>query len=165
MRSPKDTVFDDSDPTTETVSSGRSITRLEDEYDPETEINPSGRSILRLEEEYDPETETSSSGRSVTKIENEPDTDTVPVATGVPPLVDTKTQDLDPLSSFEKEAPDFTGVCVSITDASMAIDDPETEINPSGRSILRLEEEDDPETEINPSGRSVLLAENDGGNA
>ncbi len=152
-------IDDDADPLTETSCSGRSIVQIEDEYDPETEINSSGRSIIRIEEEGDPETETNCSGRSVLLVENEPDTDTDVPKTEAPALVDNKAASGDPLSAFEKEAADFNGICVNLIDATMSVDDPETEISSSGRSITRIEDEYDPETESNCSGRSVLLAD------
>ncbi|MGN0918107.1 MAG: hypothetical protein ACI4NO_03065 [Oxalobacter sp.] len=182
MNVPKDTVFapddsvkevdmtgisvtaidDDTDPVTEINSSGCSITRIEDEYDPETEINSSGRSIIRIEDEYDPETESNCSGRSVLLVENEPDVDADAVKKAPPVLTDDKAASNDPLSAFETEAADFTGICMSHADAAMQLADPETEINSSGRSIIRIEDEYDPETESNCSGRSVLLVDDEG---
>ena len=76
-----------------------------------------------------------------------------------PVLTDGKASSGDPLSDFEKEAPDFTGVCLSHADASMQLADPETEINSSGRSIIQIEDEYDPETEISSSGRSIIRLE------
>ena len=92
-------------------------------------------------------------------VENEPDIDADFEKKAPPVLTDANVPSGDPLSSFEMEAADFTGVCMSHADAAMQIDDPETETSSSGRSVIRIEDEYDPETEINSSGRSVIRFE------
>ena len=159
MNVPKDTVFTPDDSVKEVDMTGISVTAIDDDTDPVTEINSSGRSIIRIEDEYDPETESNCSGRSVLLVENEPDIDADAVKKAPPVLTDDKAVPNDPLSAFETEAADFTGICMSHVDAAMQLADPETEINSSGRSIIRIEDEYDPETESNCSGRSVLLVE------
>ncbi len=159
MSIPKDTVFGSDSSVKDIEMTGVSVIAIDDDTDPLTEINSSGRSVIRIEDEYDPETESNCSGRSVLLVENEPDTNADTQKTEPPTLVDGKKVADDPLSAFEKEAADFTGICMNHADASMQVDDPETEINSSGRSVIRIEDEYDPETESNCSGRSVLLAD------
>ena len=152
-------VLDDTEPLTETNCSGRSIIRIEDEDDPETETNCSGRSILLIDNDDDPETDVDFTGTSIANVEKELTDHSITASAQT--MANHKLHKEDPLASFETEAADFTGICVQHADSSMALADPETETNCSGRSITMIENEDDPETETNCSGRSITMIEDE----